>query len=377
MRFFRVGWVLVTVENSQAVDALKAVESPPLALARPDHMLTVNLEDYFQVAAFQHLITRDQWYRFETRLQKNTEATLQLLDEIGSKATFFVLGWIADKFPELVRSVSDAGHEVASRGFYYRDVGQLTREEFREDLAQAREAIEAATGQKVLGYRISENWLTPKQLWALDVLKQEGHEYDSSILPCFRQFCSEADSSVAEHETPDGPIWKVPLSSRSIAGLRIPVAGGNYFRQLPAGFIRNSVKRQLASDQPFVLYFHTWELDADQPRINAAGSLAQVRHYRNLDRVAPLIREFTVDRNFGPVADYLHLDRTAAPISNRTDDAERIVSSRRRNPGRESNARHHRCAVLQRRENNPVSRKHAPKRRADTEPKLRTALRPG
>ncbi len=294
----------------------------------PSHILTVNVEDYYQVAAFQHLITRDQWYRFETRLHKNTEASLDLLSELNAKGTFFVLGWIAEKWPDLIRSIADAGHEVASRGFYHRELETLTREQFREDLIQSRDAIEAATGRKALGYRLSANWLKENQMWMLDVLKQEGHEYDSSILPRFRQFCSADNSSIAVEETPSGPLWKVPLSSRRIAGLAVPVAGANYFRQLPSGFIRNSVNNMIdRAERPFVMYFHTWELDADQPRINAAGKVARMRHYRNLDRVEPMLREFVGGRSFGCVADYLLLDRTTTVEPRETKSPDQVVLS--------------------------------------------------
>ncbi len=291
---------------------MTAVAAGTVRVARPQHILTINLEDYYHVAAFQHLITRDQWYRFETRLQKNTDRTLALLDQLDVRATFFVLGWIADRWPDLVRRVADAGHEVANRGFYHRDLATLTREEFREDLVQSRDAIEAATGQRVLGYRLSDGWLRPTQFWALDVLAQEGHAYDSSVMPWLRTFADEAFAQPASHETKSGAIWEVPLSTRSVAGLRIPIAGGNYFRQLPESFIRRSVQRHRdAAAAPFVMYFHTWELDADQPRISAAGAISKMRHYRNLARVEPLLRDL-VTPDFGPVADFLGLDRCAA-----------------------------------------------------------------
>lgn len=289
---------------------------------RPANILTINLEDYYQVAAFQNLITRDQWYRFETRLNSSVEGTLKLLKELDCTATFFVLGWIAEKWPNLVRSVSEAGHEIASRGFLHRDLETLTREQFREDAIQSRRAIEAATGRKVLGYRLSDGWLRENQLWVLDVLRQEGHEYDSSILPSFRRFHTEQQAAVAVHETPSGAIWEVPLSSRKIAGMRVPIAGGNYFRQLPSGFVRRSVNQQLSRQEPFVLYFHCWELDAGQPRINGAGTMAKVRHYRNLDRVEPMLREFITGNDFGSVAEYLELD-AYQPVE---PPAERIPS---------------------------------------------------
>lgn len=311
-----------------------APDQPPTHLR---HMLTVNLEDYYQVAAFQHLITRDQWYRFETRLQKNVQRTLTLLDELNVKATFFVLGWIAERWPALVRSLVENGHEVASRGFYHRDLETLTREQFREDVIQSKQALEAATGREILGYRMSGEWLRENQLWALDVLVQEGHRYDSSILPTMRTFHDDASASVAELKTPSGPIWEVPLSSKKVAGLRIPTAGGNYFRQFPSWFIRPAVQNALESPNPFVLYFHTWELDPDQPRI-AANRIARVRHYRNLDRIELMLREFVPDRGFGPIADYLGLDKdkeshpVRVPANSNGDGPSEIELPKNRKP---------------------------------------------
>lgn len=297
-----------TDSTRQTSNSASVADAVSMRGERPANILTINLEDYYQVAAFQNLITRDQWYRFETRLNSSVEGTLRLLDELDCRATFFVLGWIAEKWPNLVRTVSEAGHEVASRGFVHRDLETLTREQFREDAIQARQAIEAATGRKVLGYRLSDGWLRENQLWVLDVLRQEDHDYDSSVLPSLRRFHTEEQASVAVHETPSGSIWEVPLSSRKIAGLRVPIAGGNYFRQFPSGFVRKSVNQRINDTEPFVLYFHCWELDAGQPRINGAGTMAKVRHYRNLERVEPMLRDFITGNSFGPVAEYLGLD---------------------------------------------------------------------
>lgn len=276
---------------------------------RPQHILTVNLEDYFQVAAFNHLIAPDQWYRFEARLQSNTESTLKLLKELNVHATFFVKGWIAKERPELVRMVADAGHEIAVSGFY-QNMAEVTEDEFREDVRRARFAVEDAVGKKVLGFRLSRGWLRPGELWAFDLLAREGYEYDSSILPRIRRFHEEEFSVIKSRETAHGPIWEVPLASTKLFGLRVPIAGGNYFRQLPSFFIRRAVRKQLDdSDTPFVMYFHVWELDPDQPRISAAGRLARVRQYRNLTRIRTMLKEFVGGRDFGPAADYLGLDR--------------------------------------------------------------------
>src|SRR5437764_8795959 len=164
---------------------------PPMPLPDKRHLLTVALEDYFQVGAFNRVIQRGQWYRFETRLDRNTDRVLALLDQYHLKATFFVLGWVVDHYPELVRRVAERGHEIASKGYYHRGVRHMTPAEFREDLAHAREALERAAGTRVLGYRLADGWLGPAGLWALDVLAEEGYAYDSSIAPRLREYAGE------------------------------------------------------------------------------------------------------------------------------------------------------------------------------------------
>src|SRR5262249_4819661 len=142
------------------------------------HLLTVALEDYFQVGAFRGMIQSGQWYRFETRLEQNTERVLALLGQYGIKATFFVLGWVAERYPELVKRVAESGHEVASKGYYHRGVGQMSPEEFRDELLRSREALERAAGRKVLGYRMADGWFCRDDLWALDLLAELGFAYD-------------------------------------------------------------------------------------------------------------------------------------------------------------------------------------------------------
>ncbi len=155
------------------------------ASATGPHILTVALEDYYHVGAFNRVIQRGQWYRFERRIEASTLRTLDLLDEFRSRATFFVLGWVADTMPELIRVVAERGHEIASKGYYHRNIRQLTPAEFRDDLARAREALERAGGHRILGYRVADDWFQPADLWALDVLADEGYEYDSSVGPIY------------------------------------------------------------------------------------------------------------------------------------------------------------------------------------------------
>ena len=277
------------------------------------HILTVALEDYFQVSPFRDLIEPAHWSRFERRLEIGTNRTLDLLDEFGIRATFFVLGWVADIVPELVRRVSERGHEIASRGYYHRGVREMGSE-FREDLARAREALERASGQSVIGYRMAERWLEPSDLRALDILAEEGYAYDSSIKPAFRAYAGEPwRRFVHRHESGGRTIWEVPLSSVDLLGFHVPVAGGNHFRQFPHALVKRAVARwDRTCDAPFVMYFHTWELDPDQPRIGASSPLARIRQYRNLDRMEGMLRHYFRTYAFGGIADRLGIAASIA-----------------------------------------------------------------
>ncbi len=237
------------------------------------HILTIALEDYYQVGAFNHVIQRGQWYRFERRIEYSTNRTLDLLDQFHARATFFVLGWIADTMPELIRQVADRGHEIASKGYYHRNIGQLTPSEFRDDLSRAREALERAAGTQILGYRVADSWFQPNDLWALDVLAEEGYEYDSSIGPILRTYHAEPWRRFAHlHRYGERTLWELPISTADVFGFLIPIAGGNYFRQLPHHWVRRSVASWARTyTAPYVMYFHTWELDPNQPKIASAS----------------------------------------------------------------------------------------------------------
>lgn len=294
------------------------------------HVMTVALEDYFQVGAFNQVIQQGQWYRFETRLERNADRALALLDRHGVKATFFVLGWIADKFPELVRKVADRGHEIASKGYYHRGVSQMTPEEFKDDLIRSREVLERACGRRVLGYRLANGWFQPEDLWALTALAEVGYRYDSSIAPRGRAFAAEPFRRYLHTHEADGRVLtELPIPTRSVFGHRIPIAGGNYFRQLPPWFIRGAVRRwHRKVDSPLVLYFHVWELDPEQPTISAASFLTRVRHYRNLHKMEGYLDYFLGRYPFTTAADYLGL--TNDPVEVRpaeTDPAAEVAAA--------------------------------------------------
>lgn len=274
------------------------------------HVLTVGLEDFFQVDAFNRLIKPHQWPQFERRLERNTIRTLDLLDATGARATFFVLGWIADIAPELVRSIADRGHEIASRGYDHRSVNQLSPSSFRDDLSRSREAIERAAGVRVLGHRAARLWYSRNDLWALEVLAAEGYTYDSSLAPVLRRFATEPGRRYPHSvNTAGATIWELPISTTMVLGQCVPIAGGNYARQLPTSFIHQRVERWMREERaPFVMYFHVWELDPEQPRVPAP--LAQrVRQYRNLDRMRNFLSSWTSRHAFGSAAEFLGLQQ--------------------------------------------------------------------
>jgi polysaccharide deacetylase family protein (PEP-CTERM system associated) len=274
-----------------------------------NHILTVVLEDYYHLSPFKGLIQRKQWHRFERRLEIGTLRTLAMLDEFGVRATFFVLGWAAEIAPELIREVAERGHEVASKGYDHRSISEMSPSQFREDLDRSREALEHATGRSVLGYRVAEGRLRRSDFWALDILAEAGYRYDSSLKPTFNDFARERwRRFIHLHNGPGGSIWEVPVSSTKVIGFDVPIAGGNYFRQFPRWFVRRAIAewdRNVAA--PFVMYFHTWELDPEQPRISSASVHAAIRQYRNIRQMELMIREYLGKYSFQGVADHLGL----------------------------------------------------------------------
>ncbi|MBA3319194.1 MAG: DUF3473 domain-containing protein [Gemmatimonadales bacterium] len=284
-----------------------AVQRMVTSTASKQHLLTVVMEDYYHVSPLKSVVARGHWSRFEKRLEIGTRQTLALLDEYNVRATFFVLGWVADAVPELVREVGERGHEIASKGYYHRNIGEMAPGVFREDLARAREALEKAAGRRVLGYRVAEGRFGLGDLWALNVLAEEGYAYDSSIRPLFREYAAEPWRRFAhEHRHGDNRIWEFPIPGIDLLGFQIPIAGGNYFRQFPHAMVKRAVAywdRTYAS--PFVMYFHTWELDPNQPKVNGVPLMSRIRQYRNLDKMVGFLRHYLSHYQFSSVADYL------------------------------------------------------------------------
>ena len=288
------------------------------------HLLTILVEDYFHVGAFENLIQQRNWQNFEPRYEQNTLKTLDLLDRYGAKATFFVLGWIAERNPSLIREIVSRGHEIASRGFYHRSLNNLTNEEFREDLRRTNRVIEAACGQKVVGYRAAEKLRIGKDDWVLGVLADEGFAYDASFMPDRR---TEKSRRVAHQiHTGGKAIWEFPYATRDLGIGLLPISGGNYIRQIPFTLMRHAISSwHKRTDQPFTFYFHVWELDPEQPRISAASRFNRVRHYRKLDKMEWILNENLALYDCTSVAQHLGLAETIDSIAFKPDVAKKAI----------------------------------------------------
>ena len=274
--------------------------------AKKKHLLTVLVEDYFHVGAFENLIHQRNWSNFEPRYEQNTLKTLDLLDQHDTTATFFVLGWIAEQNPKLVREIVSRGHEVASRGFYHRSLKNLTDEEFREDLRRTNRVLEDAAGQKIIGYRAAEKLSYEKDQWVFDVLADEGFVYDASFLPTKK--AERLKRTTHQVHTSGKAVWEFPYSTRDLGLGLLPISGGNYFRQIPYTLMRHAVSNWHKNhEEPFVFYFHVWELDPEQPRISAASSYNRIRHYRKLDKMEWVLNENLDLYDFTCAADLLGL----------------------------------------------------------------------
>ncbi len=250
------------------------------------NVFTVDVEDYFQVSAFERHVDRAHWDDFPSRVVANTHRLLRLLDRHQVQGTFFVLGWVAHRHPELVRSIGAAGHELASHGYWHRLVYSQTPDEFRRDLRDSREAVATAAGVVVTMYRAPSFSITAQSLWALDVLLEEGFTVDASVFPIRhdRYGLPNAARTLHRMPTPAGnAIWEFPASTARLAGMNLPVAGGGYFRLYPWNITRRLLGRiNDTEQQPFMLYTHPWEIDPDQPRIAGPGLRSRFRHYVNL-----------------------------------------------------------------------------------------------
>lgn len=260
---------------------------------------TVDVEDYYQVSAFAGSVRKDDWHRYESRVERNTHRILDLLDRYDTKGTFFVLGWVAERHPGLVREIRARGHEIGCHGFSHDLVYNQTREVFERETVRSKTFLEDTLGERVIGYRAASYSVTRRSLWALDVIAEAGFTYDSSIFPINhdRYGIASAPRLPFRIELEGGSsLREFPLTTFRLGGLRLPVAGGGYFRLLPYFYTRlgfSSVNGR--ESMPVVFYVHPWEIDTSQPRL-AGSLLSRLRHYTNIDvcerRMTRLLTDF-------------------------------------------------------------------------------------
>jgi polysaccharide deacetylase family protein (PEP-CTERM system associated) len=246
--------------------------------------LSIDVEDYFHVSAFRDQIRPGDWSTFESRVERNTDKTLAVLAASATKATFFVLGWVAERYPSVVRSIAAAGHEVACHGYSHQLIYQQQRAQFVDETVRAKALLEDQCGHAVIGYRAASFSITDSSRWALDVLAQCGFRYDSSLFPIRHDLYGSAVESDHPHAltTPSGAMLiEFPMTVAKVLGVRVPVSGGGYFRLYPYWLTRALLRARNHAGTPFVFYLHPWELDPEQPRI-AAPWRSRFRHYNNL-----------------------------------------------------------------------------------------------
>jgi polysaccharide deacetylase family protein (PEP-CTERM system associated) len=256
------------------------------------NVFSIDVEDYFQVEAFSDVVSRGRWDQYPRRVEENTRRLLDLLGEFHVTATFFVLGWVAERSPALVREIVAAGHEVASHSYWHRLIYDLSPAEFREDTHRAKDAVEQAAGRPVFGYRAPSFSITRRSLWALSILAECGFQYDASIFPIHHDVYGMPDAPRAPFRvsTPSGELIEFPATTFQILGhYRLPVGGGGYLRILPFWYTRLGLERAAGEGLPLIVYVHPWETDPDQPRLG--GRLrSRLRHYTNLDKTCARLR---------------------------------------------------------------------------------------
>lgn len=327
----------------------RTAQPPDSPVAQPTpvtNALTIDVEDYFHVSAFEAVCDPCTWEERECRVEANTARVLELLSAADTRATFFVLGWVAARFPRLAREIAAAGHEVACHGYAHRRVCTQTREEFREDLGRSKALLEDQTGSPVRGYRAPSYSIGPTCLWAFDELAEAGFAYDSSVFPVRHDLYGLSDwprhafwlerlkgeagqanwvpaqdgaapagvgeprDAATRPPEPAGQhghrLLEVPITTLSLLGRNVPIAGGGYFRLFPYGFTHWGLRRINREERmPFVFYLHPWELDPDQPRMEGAGLKSRFRHYVNLHRTESRFRRLLDDFRFAPLRDVL------------------------------------------------------------------------
>jgi len=270
--------------------------------------LSVDIEDWFQVGAFETTIKRADWDSLECRVERNTDACIALFGESGVKATFFTLGWVAERYPALIRRIVDAGHEIASHGYGHERVFSLSPEVFVENISHTRKLLEDAGGQRVIGYRAPSFSIDARTPWAHEALAQAGYVYSSSVAPVKHDHYGWPEAPRFAFKPVSGhDLIELPVTTALFAGRTLAAGGGGFFRLLPYRFSTWAIRQVNRADAPASFYFHPWEIDPGQPRVTDAPLRSKLRHYPNLDRMADklrkLVRQFAWGRYDAVVAE--------------------------------------------------------------------------
>ena len=261
--------------------------------------LTIDVEDYFQVSALAPYIPRDQWDTRECRVERNVDRILLMLGEQRTRATFFTLGWIAQRYPQLVRRIVDGGHELASHGYGHQRASEMTEADFSADVERAKKMLEDLSGQEVKGYRAPSFSIGESNLWAFDCLERAGYRYSSSIYPIRHDHYGMPDAPRFAHQVRTG-LLELPVTTARFLNRNWPASGGGYFRLLPYPLSRWLLQKVNEIDrQPAIFYFHPWEIDAGQPRIPGISAKTRFRHYVNLQHTEGRLRRLIADFNWG------------------------------------------------------------------------------
>jgi polysaccharide deacetylase family protein (PEP-CTERM system associated) len=263
------------------------------------NVVSVDVEDYFHAEVFSGVTDRAKWDSYTSRVEANTRRLLELLGTLNVRGTFFVLGWVAERFPVLVQEIAAGGHELACHSYWHRLIYKLDPAEFREDTRRAKDVIEQVAGQAVTGYRAPTYSVIDRSVWALDILTELGFTYDSSIYPIRhdRYGMPGAPRGPFRFQTPSGPMTEFPITTFRVAGHNMPVGGGGYLRLLPRMYTRLGLRRVQEEGLPIVVYIHPWEVDAEQPRL-PVGFGSRLRHYTNLGRTFERLKSVLSEGNY-------------------------------------------------------------------------------
>ena len=266
--------------------------------------LTIDVEEHFQVAAFDDIVKAKDWNSHASRVTKNTTLILDLLAKHQTKATFFIVGWTAERNPDLVKEIDNQGHDIGCHSYMHRKIYDLTPEEFRQDTVKAKTILEQITGKKIAGYRAPSYSITNKSLWALDILSELGFVYDSSIFPITHDNYGIPDAPRFKYQHPNLNLTEFPISTAKVLGRNIPVSGGGYFRLFPYWFTKKLLKSINEDEkQPFIFYLHPWEVDPEQPRMKEAKLFSKFRHYNNLGKTQTRLENLLTDFTFTSMAE--------------------------------------------------------------------------